>query len=169
METCVCSALRSLAANYDEGRAKGMIAALNCHLKELRALLAQSKSLTRDVPYRITLNNQRTMKALFISSLDLTPINRVYERFRDDIDGFWTHSDDAVHVELRRRLACVAILLRSKLDAEVLVPPGLARLLHGQSNYADLRNSGRKYIKIARKLGGLGSLLWLPLDIPPST
>lgn len=169
MDTCICSAVCSLAKDYDEGHAKDIISALSDHLANIRSLLAQSKSLTRNVQYRITPNNQRTMKALSVSSADPTAAVRVYERFREDINGYWAPSDDDVHVELRRRLACVAIFLRSKLGTEVLVTPQLARLFSSQPNLADLRNAGRKYIKIARKLGGLDSLLWLPLEIPHST
>ncbi len=175
---CLCDTVRQLAKDFDEGRAQSLIPALNCHLRDLRALLARSKTLTREVQYRITLNNQRTMKALYVDSVNIAPVDQVCQRFKDDVEGFWRitttpSSDDPVHVELRRRLACVVIFLRSKLAAEVWVPPAIASCFQGQQqqpqNYPELRNSGRKYIKIARKLGSLGSLLWLPLEIPPST
>jgi hypothetical protein len=171
---CLCGTARGLVKDYDEGRAQSLIPALNCHLRDLRTLLARSKSLTREVQYRITPNTQRTMKALYVDSVNLGPVDQVCERFTDDAEGFWrtAPSDDVVHVELRRRLACVVIFLRSKLDAEVWVPPEVATVFQGQQqqqNFTDIRHSGRKYIKIARKLGGLGSLFWLPLEIPPST
>lgn len=169
MDTCLCSTIRRLAQDYDESRAKDVIPAVNCHLRDLHAILAQFKSLTRDVQYRITPNNQRTVKALSVGSVNLIPVDEVYERFKQDIEGFWTRSDNTAHVELRRRLACVVTFLRSKLGAEVLVPPHIALLFQGQQGYPDVRHSGRKYLKISRKLGGVGSILWLPLDIPPST
>uniref|UniRef100_L2G2V8 ABC multidrug transporter n=1 Tax=Colletotrichum fructicola (strain Nara gc5) TaxID=1213859 RepID=L2G2V8_COLFN len=166
---CLCSSVRLLSNQYDESQARNLIPALNRHLEDLRRLLAQSKSLSRDVQFHVTPRNQRTSKALAVDSLDLTPVNQVREQFRENIDGFWAVSDNRVPAELRRRLACVVIFLRSKLDAQVLVPPQVAEIFPGQHNYSDIRNSGRKYIQIARKLGGLGAILWLPLDVPPST
>ncbi|KAI1614882.1 hypothetical protein EDD36DRAFT_485226 [Exophiala viscosa] len=160
---------RRLAKNYDEAQAQSLIHALNGLLRDLQGLLARSKSLSREVQYRITPSNQRTTKVLSVESLDVSTIDQVREKFNDDVDGFWTPSDDVVHNELRRRLACVVIFLRSKLEAEVWVPPQIASTIRGQQNYQELRHSGRKYINIARKLGGLGALLWLPLEIPPST
>jgi len=167
--TCVCIKARRLTKDYDEAQAQSLLHDLNGLLRDLRALLARSKSLSREVQYRITPSNQRTTKALSVESIDVSTVDRVCERFKDDVDGFWTASDDAVHTDLRRRLACVVIFLRSKLDAEVWVPPQIASTLRGQQNYQELRHSGRKYINIARKLDGLGALLWLPLEIPPST
>ncbi|KAJ3945960.1 uncharacterized protein N0V96_004310 [Colletotrichum fioriniae] len=154
---------------YDEDRARELIPALNSHLEDVRRLLAKSKALSRDVQYQITPRNQRTNKALSVDSIDLAPVKQIYEVFSENVDGFWVASDDRVNADLRRRLACIVIFLRSKLDPEASVPPHIAKPFHGQTNYADIRNSGRKYIQIARKLGGLGSILWLPLDIPPST
>ena len=169
MDVCMCRVAHRLARDFNETEAKDLAPDLNRHLRDIYTLLTRSKTLARDIQYRITLNNQRTSKALFVDSVDLAPVNRVCERFSRDIDGFWTTSDDPVHADLRRRLACVAIFLRSKLDATSSVPPQIARLFQGQQNYADLRNSGRKYIKISRRLGGIGSIFWLPLDIPAST
>ncbi|KAF6822655.1 LipA and NB-ARC domain-containing protein [Colletotrichum plurivorum] len=172
---CLCSSIRLLAnaETLDESRARDLIPALNGHLGDLRRLLGRSKSLFRDVQYHVAPRNQRTSKALSVDAVDLAPANRMCERFREDVDGFWAAPNDdghgAVNPELRRRLACVVIFLRSKLDAQVLAQPQIASLFSGSPNFADVRNSGRKYIQIARKLGGLGSILWLPLDIPPST
>ncbi|KAH8898635.1 hypothetical protein GQ53DRAFT_836744 [Thozetella sp. PMI_491] len=163
------SAVHLLAEHYDEERARDLIPALNQHLKYLRSLLTKSKSLTRDVQYRITATNERTNKALSVDSVDLAPVNQVCQTFRDDVDGFWAAPVSRVHTELRRRLACVVVFLRSKLDAEVLAPPRIARLFPEQVDLADIRNSGRKYVKIARKLGGVGAVFWLPLNVPPST
>ncbi|KAH8658310.1 hypothetical protein BX600DRAFT_439478 [Xylariales sp. PMI_506] len=167
--TCLCSSVRRLAENYDEGQAKGLIPALNSHLGSVRTILAESKSLQQQIQYRITLHNQRTVKALSLEAVDTRSVDQVCRRFEEDIERFWTHSDDPVHTELRRRLSCVVIFLRSQLASEVLAPPQIACLFQGQPNYQDLRNAGRKYIKISRKLGGLGSIVWLPLDIPAST
>ncbi|KZL67139.1 ABC multidrug transporter [Colletotrichum tofieldiae] len=167
--SCVCTSIQLLAKQYDEGRARDLVPALNCHLEVLRRLLAQSKALSRDVQYRVTPRNQRTNKALSVDSVDPAPANQIYELFSENVDEFWASSDSRINTELRRRLACVVIFLRSKLDAQALVPPRIADMFRGQHNYADIRNSGSKYIQIARKLGGLGSILWLPLDIPPST
>ncbi|KXH60762.1 hypothetical protein CNYM01_04298 [Colletotrichum nymphaeae SA-01] len=166
---CLCSSIRLLTKQYDEERARELIPALNSHLEDVRRLLAKSKALSRDVQYQITPRNQRTNKALSVDSIDLAPVKQIYEVFSENVDGFWVASDDRVNADLRRRLACIVIFLRSKLDPEASVPPHIAKPFHGQTNYADIRNSGRKYIQIARKLGGLGSILWLPLDIPPST
>ncbi|KAF4458607.1 mfs multidrug transporter [Fusarium albosuccineum] len=168
MATCICSAVRLLAEQYDENRARELIPSLNCHLKDLRTVLAQSKSLTREVQYRITSINDRTSRAFFVDKIDLEPIYELYRRFGDNLEGVWTAPDNHVHPDLRRRLACVVVFLRSKLDSH-MVPPQIARVFPGQKSFTDIRNSGRKYIKIARKLGGFGSILWLPLDIPPST
>ncbi|KAF4973681.1 hypothetical protein FSARC_70 [Fusarium sarcochroum] len=169
METCLCSAVHTLAKEYDEVQARELIPALNRHLKDLRHFLAQSKSLSRDVHYQITPRSQRTDKALFVDSVDLTPVNQVSQRFDQDVDGFWAGSDDRVHTELRRRLACVVIFLRSKLGAQALASPQVAEVFHGQPNFTDMRNPGRKYIQISQKLGGIGAIFWLPLNIPPST
>lgn len=169
METCLCSAIHTLAKKYDEAQAGELIPALNRHLKDLRNFLAQSKSLSREVQYQITPRNQRTDKALFVDSVNLNPVDRVCQRFDQDVDGFWAGSDDRVHLELRRRLACVVIFLRSRLDAQVLAPPQVVQVFPGQQNYVDMRNPGRKYIQISQKLGGIGAIFWLPLNIPPST
>lgn len=169
MEACLCSAIHTLANEYDEVQARELIPALNRHLKDVRHFLAQSKSLSRDVPFQITPRNQRTDKALFVDSVDLTPVNQVSQRFANDVDGFWAGSDDRVHTELRRRLACVVIFLRSKLGTQALASPQVAGVFHGQQDPADMRNPGRKYIQISQKLGGIGAIFWLPLNIPPST
>ena len=169
MDQCLCHSICQLAKHHDESRAETISAALNSHLRDLRDIICRSKALKRDVQYRITPNNQRTVKALLVDSVDLAPADRVCARFEDDLDGFWTGAGHAVDVDLRRRLACVVTFLRSKLDPEASVPLQIARVFQGRQNYSDIRNSGRKYIKIARKLGGLGALLWLPVRIPPST
>lgn len=169
MDTCLCDTVSRLVKHYDADRAHALIPTLNCHLRDLRTLLAQSKSLAREVQYQITASSPRTTKALVVDSVNLAPVNQVCERFGNDLDGFWAGSHDVAHSELRRRLACVVIFLRSKLEADSWVPAQIAHTFQGHQNHPELRNSGRKYIKIARKLGGLGSIFWLPLEIPPST
>ncbi|KAI8158204.1 ABC transporter atnG, partial [Colletotrichum sp. SAR 10_71] len=91
---CLCSSVRLLSNQYDESQARNLIPALNRHLEDLRRLLAQSKSLSRDVQFHVTPRNQRTSKALAVDSLDLTPVNQVREQFRENIDGFWAVSDN---------------------------------------------------------------------------
>ncbi|KAJ4123923.1 major facilitator super [Fusarium oxysporum] len=169
METCLCRTIHTLAKDYDVVQAKELIPALNRHLEDLRQFLAQAKSLSRQVQYQITPRNQRTDKALFVDSVDLTPVDRVCSRFDNDVNGFWAGSDDHVHLELRRRLACVVIFLRSKLDAQMLAPPQVVEEFPGAQNPTDMRNAGRKYVQIAQRLGGVGAIFWLPLNIPPST
>ncbi|SPO01779.1 uncharacterized protein DNG_04452 [Cephalotrichum gorgonifer] len=117
-----------------------------------------------------TLNYKKlNVESVIEDSVDLAPANQVCARFEQDLDGFWTATEYEGGTDLRRRLACVVIFLRSKLDAEASVPLQVARVFQGQYNYLDIRNSGRKYIKIARKLGGLGAILWLPVSVSPST
>lgn len=169
METCLCRTIHTLAKDYDAVQAKELIPALNRHLEDLRQFLAQAKSLSRQVQYQITPRNQRTGKALFVDSVDLTPVDRVCSRFDNDVNGFWAGSDDHVHLELRRRLACVVIFLRSKLDAQMLAPPQVAKVFPRAQNLTDMRNPGRKYVQISQRLGGVGAIFWLPLNVPPST
>ncbi|KAM5371422.1 hypothetical protein ACJA88_009409 [Fusarium oxysporum] len=169
METCLCRTIHTLAKDYDAVQAKELIPALNRHLEDLRQFLAQAKSLSRQVQYQITPRNQRTGKALFVDSVDLTPVDRVCSRFDNDVNGFWAGSDDHVHIELRRRLACVVIFLRSKLDAQMLAPPQVAKVFPRAQNLTDMRNPGRKNVQISQRLGGVGAIFWLPLNVPPST
>lgn len=169
MMECLCHSIRQLAKHHDESGAQGMASALNCHLRDLREVLCRSKPLARDVRYRIIPHNQRTVKALLVDSINATPVDAICAKFEQGPDAFWTVAGDDGYMDLRRRLACVVIFLRSKLDATASVPLQIAEVLQGHQNYADLRNSGRKYLKIARKLGGLGAILWLPVSVPPST
>lgn len=171
MDECLCSTVRQLASDFDEQQARDLIPALNSHLSNLQTLLAQLRGLglTRDVKYTITVSNQRTVKALSVESVNLGPVDRVCDKFRDDVEGFWEPSDDTVQTDLRRRIACAVIFLRSRLDVSASVPPQVVSAFQGPQNYVDLRHAGRKYLKIARKLGGIGALFWLPLDIPHST
>lgn len=170
MDTCcLCSAVHILAKHHDEARARDLIPALNRHLKDLRVLLTTSKSLHCGVQYQIRPRNERKNKALLVDSVNLAPVDQLWGVFREDVDRFWVGSTSSVHTQLRRRLACVVVFLRSMLEAQAAVPPHIAQLFPEPLNYADVRNAGRKYIKIARKVGGLGAICWLPLDIPHST
>ncbi|CVL06856.1 uncharacterized protein FMAN_11950 [Fusarium mangiferae] len=169
MDGCLCNTIHTLSKAYNEAQAKDLIPALNRHLEDLRQFLAQASSLSRQVQYQITPRNQRTGKALFVDKVDLAPVDRVFSRFENDVIGFWADSDDRVHLELRRRLACVAIFLRSKLDMQILAPPQVAKIFPGLRSFADLRNPGRKYVQIAQRIGGEGAIFWLPLDVPAST
>jgi hypothetical protein len=165
---CLCSAVRHLADHFDESEAKLLSSDLNKHLAAIRSILTKSKALARDVRYQVVPNNQRTMKILSIQSVDTLRVNQICDTFKNDIDALWTATEDLVHAELRRRLACVLIFLRSKLDAKEMVPPSIATLVQG-ARISELRYAGRKYIKIARKLGSIGAMFWLPMDIPAST
>lgn len=172
MNTCLCETVCRLASEFNQSQAKDLIPALNAHLRQLQGILAQLRGLglARDVKYAVTVSNQRADKVLSVDSVDLRPVDRVCAKFRGDPDNFWTPTDDdCVHKELRRRIACVVIFLRSKLEPLATLPPTIANAFHGPQNYIELRHAGRKYLKIARKLGDIGSLFWLPHDIPQST
>ncbi|CZR49050.1 uncharacterized protein FPRO_12487 [Fusarium proliferatum ET1] len=169
MDGCLCNTIHTLAKDYNEAQAIELIPALNRHLEDLRQFLAKASSLSRHVQYQITPRNQRTGKALFVDKVDLTPVDRVFSRFENGVIGFWADSDDRVHLELRRRLACVVIFLRSKLDPQILAPPQVAEVFPGARSFTDLRNAGRKYVQIAQRLGGVGAIFWLPLNVPAST
>ncbi|KAL0943108.1 LipA and NB-ARC domain-containing protein [Colletotrichum truncatum] len=166
---CTCRSVEILDQEFDEAQARTLIPALNSHLGHLRRLLAKSKALSHAVQYHITPRHQRTIKALSVGSVDLQPINELQQQFGEKLGEFWTVSAKNVNAELRRRLACVVVFLSSKLDTQAIVPPQLAYLFPGKHCYSDIRNSGRKYIQIAQKLRDLGAILWLPLEIPPST
>ncbi|KPM43158.1 hypothetical protein AK830_g3409 [Neonectria ditissima] len=168
MASCLCSSISQLARDFNEARAKELVPTLNQHLAAIRAILARSKAVSRDVQYNIMPNNQRAMKVLSVRSVDMAPVDRVCERVKDNLDAFWMPSDDATHVEIHRRVACITIFLRSRLDPESLIPLHLATFVQGQQ-LSELRYAGKKYIKIARKLGGIGSVFCLPLDVPFST
>lgn len=163
---CLCSEIRDLAESPSMGDVSRLGPGLNKHLADVRTILTKSKPLSRDMRYQVVPNNQRTMKILNTLSTDLTKANEAFHRFRGDFEGFWQSSD--VQPELRRRLGCVVVFLRSKLDSQNWIPANMAAFFHGQKP-SELRYAGKKYIKMARRLGGVGSMLWLPLDVPSST
>ncbi len=168
METCLCSTINRLADAFNESEARSLSLELNKHLSSIRTMLEQSKTLAHDVRYRIVPIDQRTAKILSIQHLDNTRVSRICEKVKDAIEHFWTPSDDVDHDKLRRRLACVMIYLRSKMNNHDLVPPAISSLVQGMK-ISELRYAGRKYIKVARRLGSIGSMIWLPLDVPAST
>ncbi|KAF5680207.1 mfs multidrug transporter [Fusarium circinatum] len=145
MDSCVCNTIHTLANDYNEAQAEELIPALNRHLEDLRQFLSQASSLSRQVQYQIIPRNHRSEKALFVDKVNLAPVDRVFSRFENDVTGFWAGSDDRVHLELRRRLACVVIFLRSKLSAEILAPPQVAKVFPGMRSFTDVRNPGRNY------------------------
>lgn len=165
---CLCSTVRHLAVEFDPDEAMGLVSDLNKHLAAVRAILSKSKPLAREVRYQVVPNNHRTMKILSVQSVDVGGMDQLYNRFKDHVQDFWGCSENNFHQELRRRLACVTIFLRSKLDSEAWVSAGVSGVVQGQKP-SELRYAGNKYIKIARKLGGIGSILWLPLEVPSST
>ncbi|KAF4979182.1 hypothetical protein FZEAL_4555 [Fusarium zealandicum] len=149
---CLCNTIRELADGFDPDKAMLLVADLNKHLAAVRSILGKSKSLTREVRYQVTPNSPRTAKILSVQTIDIATPTQIYERFRDDIPGFWASSADDKHPELRRRLACVTVFLRSKLNGQGWVSSDIASVVQGQK-VSELRYAGNKYIKIARKLG----------------
>ncbi|KAF4470244.1 hypothetical protein FALBO_2853 [Fusarium albosuccineum] len=148
---CLCGTIRQLEADFDPDKATELASELNKHLAAIRSILAKSKSLSREVRYQVIPNNQRTMKISSLKSVDIEGTNSIYDRFKDDANGFWNFDNNGYR-ELRRRLACVVVYLRSKLDAQSWVPPNLSSIVQGQKP-SELRYAGNKYIKMARKLG----------------
>ncbi|ENH71784.1 hypothetical protein FOC1_g10004031 [Fusarium oxysporum f. sp. cubense race 1] len=165
---CLCGCINQLIDNFDPKTAAGLASGLNKHLEAIRSILARNKSLAKEVRYQIIPSNQRTAKILSLHSIDLVKIERLHSVFKDDVKGFWVASGDALHQELRRRIACITIFLRSKVDDNAWASYDVANLIQGRT-LSELRYAGSKYIKIARRLGGIGSILWLPLEIPAST
>ena len=141
---------------------------LNKHLEAIRAILGRNKALAKEVRYQIIPSNQRTAKILSLQSITFTKITALHQRFRDDTRGFWTSESDGLIQELRRRIACVTIFLRSKINDDAWIADDVADVVKGRT-LSELRYAGSKYIKIARRLGGVGSVLWLPLEVPAST
>ncbi|KAF5656807.1 hypothetical protein FHETE_10781 [Fusarium heterosporum] len=148
---CSCSGINQLIDNFDPTKSADLASRLNKHLEALRTILARNKSLSKEVRYQIIPSNQRTAKILSLQPL-----------------GFWTTPGDVLHQELRRRIACMTIFLRSKLDDSAWMSQDVSNVIQGRT-LSELRYAGSKYIKIARRLGGVGSILWLPTEVPAST
>ncbi|KAI9168011.1 hypothetical protein HJFPF1_04155 [Paramyrothecium foliicola] len=168
MPTCLCSNVRKVADDFDEASARRLLPSLNQHLKDIHSLFAKSKHVARDANYLISPNNQRTMKILNLRAVEVSRVDQLCERLETDIDAFWSHSNDPINAELCRRIACITIFLISKLDTKSPLPVEIDNYTKG-SNPTELRYAGKKYLKMARKLGDVGSVFWLPQNIPTST
>lgn len=168
MTSCVCMTVNHLASNFNEALATELVPALNQHLTALCAILSRSRSFSRNIPYNITPTNHRTSKLLSIHENDLTAVDEVCDRFKEDLASFWKPSNDPTHMELFRRLACVVIFLRSELDAQTSVPLELRDFVEGH-NSSELRYAGKRYLKTSRRLDGIGAVFSLPLGVPSST
>lgn len=170
MTSCFCSTIRHLVEDFQERQLEELVPAINSHLADLRCLLTRSKRIARQVDFQVIPRKQRTNKALTVDSDDTASVVQACQQFENDVYGFWSLlSNDQTHNELRRRLACVVVYLRSKLGSNVLVPVEMRHVLQGHQNLSEIRNAGRKYLQIARKLNDLGAIIWLPLNVPPST
>lgn len=165
---CLCGNVQRLAESFDEVSAKRLLPSLNQHLKAIHSIFAKSKHVSRDANYIIVPNNQRTMKILSLRSIDASGVDQLCKRMNTDMDTFWTPSDEPINTELCRRIACIVVFLRSKLNIDAPIPDEIAKYTQA-NNPTELRYAGKKYLKMARKLGDLGSVFWLPQSIPTST
>ncbi|OAA65305.1 Cation/H+ exchanger [Niveomyces insectorum RCEF 264] len=181
---CLCSTVAELALAFDNNRALGLADELHRHLAAVRSILAKCRPLGRQIGFQVVPGGSQS-RALKIRSARATKaqtMDGICRRFVGDPASFWLCDDEnaatedkALVTELRHRLACVVVNLRSELtarssdaDTEGWIPPDLAAVVRGR-NVSELRYAGKKYIKMARKLGSAGSLVWLPLDVPSST
>jgi hypothetical protein len=165
---CLCSTINQLIDNFDPNQSATLGTSLNKHLEAIRSVLARNKVLSKEVRYQIIPSNQRTAKILSLQVHDFGRVRKLHDAFRDDTRSFWTVPGDALHQELRRRIACVTIFLRSKLDDNAWMSQDVSKVIQART-LSELRYAGNKYIKIARRLGGIGSILWLPTEVPAST
>ncbi|KAM0345664.1 hypothetical protein ACHAPU_006318 [Fusarium lateritium] len=165
---CSCTGINQLIDNFDPNKSADLASRLNKHLEALRTILVRNKSLSKEVRYQIIPSNQRTAKILSLQPLGYGKVRQLHDSFADDTKSFWTTPGDVFHQELRRRIACMTIFLRSKLDDKLWMSQDVANIIQGRT-LSELRYAGSKYIKIARRLGGVGSILWLPTAVPAST
>ena len=165
---CLCSNVQRVAEAFDEVSAKRLLPSLNQHLKDIHSIFAKSKHIARDANYIILPNNQRTMKILSLRNIDASGVDQLCKRLKTDMETFWTPSNDPINTELCRRIACVVVFLRSKLKIDAPLPDEIAKYAK-ENNPTELRYAGKKYLKMARKLGDIGSVFWLPQNIPTST
>ncbi|KAF5253903.1 hypothetical protein FANTH_1228 [Fusarium anthophilum] len=154
MDGCVCNTIHALAKDYNEVQAKELIPALNRHLENLRQFLAQVSSLSSQVQYQMTPRNQQTEKALFVDKVDLAPVDRVFSRFENDVTGFWP-------------ARIIVFILSCGADLPALWY--FFDLNWALRYWHLLKWLRRKYVQIAQRLGGVGAIFWLPLDVPAST
>ncbi|KAG8669371.1 hypothetical protein FPOAC1_008765 [Fusarium poae] len=165
---CFCKHLDQLIDNFDPSSTARFASNLNKHLEAIRSILAKNKSLSKEVRYQVIPSNQRTAKILSLQSITFDRVRKLHDTLQSDTKAFWTSKDDSLLQELRRRVACVTIFLRSKVNDDAWIANDVAAVVKGRT-LSELRYAGNKYIKIARKLGGVGSILWLPLEVPAST
>ncbi|KAH6949281.1 hypothetical protein DER45DRAFT_580998 [Fusarium avenaceum] len=165
---CLCSSINQLIDNFDPSQAATLGTGLNKHLEAIRSILARNKVLSKEVRYQIIPSNQRTAKILSLQAHDFGRVRKLHDAFKDNTRSFWTVPGDALHQELRRRVACATIFLRSKLDDNAWMSQDVSNVIQART-LSELRYAGNKYIKIARRLGGIGSILWLPTEVPAST
>ncbi|KIV91577.1 hypothetical protein, variant 1 [Exophiala mesophila] len=168
MASCLCGVVNQLANEFNDEEAQSLASDLNKHLGAIQTILKKSKALSQNVRYQVVPTDQRTGKILSIRHLVTTEVRQICDRLDDEPNEFWMPSDNSTHAKLHRRLACVVIYLRSSMRTLELVPPRISSLVQGMK-VSELRYAGRKYLKIARKVGSIGSILWLPLDVPAST
>ncbi|UZP41724.1 hypothetical protein NXS19_009540 [Fusarium pseudograminearum] len=142
---CFCKHLDQLIDNFDPSSTARLASSLNKHLEAIRSILAKNKSLSKEFGTR-----------------------KLHDTLQNDTKAFWASNDDSSLQELRRRVACMTIFLRSKINDDAWIAEDVAAVAKGRT-LSELRYAGSKYIKIARKLGGVGSILWLPLEVPAST
>lgn len=165
---CICTIISRLTKKFNEREANLVASDLNKHLAAIRSVTAKSKSFARNVHYEVKERNTRPAKILSIEIPDTTPQKRILERFRDNPKAFWQPPVDDAHAQLGRRLACVTIYLLSKLDDRSAAPSGIAMFIQKPITDTE-RYAGKRYIDIARQLGGIGAVFCLPLEIPYST
>jgi hypothetical protein len=165
---CLCKHVDQLIDNFDPSSAARLASSLNKHLEAIRSILAKNKSLSKEVRYQIIPSNQRTAKILSLQSITFDKVAKIHETCGNDTKRFWTSTGDSLLQELRRRIACVTIFLRSKINDDAWIAEDVAAVVKGRT-LSELRYAGSKYIKIARRLGGVGSILWLPSEVPAST
>lgn len=165
---CFCKHLDQLIDNFDPSSTARLASSLNKHLEAIRSILAKNKSLSKEVRYQVIPSNQRTAKILSLQSITFDRVRKLHDTLQNDTKAFWASNDDSSLQELRRRVACMTIFLRSKINDDAWIAEDVAAVAKGRT-LSELRYAGSKYIKIARKLGGVGSILWLPLEVPAST
>ncbi|KAL8296021.1 hypothetical protein RB600_001487 [Gaeumannomyces tritici] len=134
----------------------------------ISSLLSNSKSLARLVHYKVTPKAKRTAKLLSVETLDTTAQQQIFARFQDNPEAFWEPPTCGLHAQLGRRVAHIAMYLRSRLHPDHL-PSSTIAVFVPDPSATKHRYVGKRYVEIARRLGGMGAVFCLPLDIPDST
>lgn len=166
---CICGRIGQLAERFNEKETKPLVSELNRHLATIESIVNKSKSLARYVLYDIRPKFKRSKKILSITTANTTPQKQIFERFRSNPEAFWQCDDDDSCMQLGRRLACITIYLLSRLDSKSELPASIARFVPEPASHTEYRYAGKRYLEIARQVGGLGTVLCLPLEIPYST